>query len=194
MLGITSARINIKQLPSEPSEYRKMFKDTKVLGETNFVLSVGLDKIYDVLNAAREIDLMTDYNNYLIGSLDIKQLDLTDYMPVNISGLSLSSQSVGRLLNVEQALLSDAVHLFMKSLADLEETQTVTAPILTCESKTVWAYGTILMNIMKVVNFRALTGFLRFDQFGRRSDFDLDIVELRKSGLRTVCNLIHDLF
>lgn len=180
----------IKQLPSNPQEYRKMFKDVKKGGETNIVLSIGLDKVNETLVSARDIGLMTDYNNYLISSLDIKQLDLLEYAPVNITGLSLHSQSVGKLLNVEEALLSDSVYLFAKALDDLQETQAVTAPSLTCESRTPWAYGSILMNIMRVVNIRALTGFLKFDAYGRRSDFDLDILELRKEGFRRVSLLL----
>ena len=180
----------IKQLPSNALDYRKMFKDVKKGGETNFVLSIGLAKVNETLFAAQEIGLMTDYNNYLISSVDVKQLDLTDFIQVNISGLSLHSQSVGKLLSVEEALLSDSVYLFAKAMDDLQETQSVTAPALTCESRTPWAYGSILMNIMRVVNIRALTGFLKFDAYGRRSDFDLDILELRKEGFRRVSLLL----
>lgn len=163
-----------------------MFKDVKKSGESNFVLSISLDKVNDTLVSARDIGLMTEYNNYVIGSVDVKQLDLSQFSQVNISGLSLHAQSVGKLLSVEEALLSDAVSLFAKALDDLQETQAVIPPMLTCESRTPWAYGSILMNIMRVVNIRALTGVLKFDGFGRRSDFDLDIMELRKGDFRRV--------
>lgn len=186
LLKLSTARIMIKQLPSNSNDYRKMFKDVKKSGETNFVLSIGLPKVNETLTAAAEIGLMTDYNNYLICSVDVKQLDLSDFTQVNISGLSLHSQSLGKLLSVEEALLSDAVYLFAKALDDLQETQSVTPPSLTCESRTPWAFGSILMNIVRVVNIRALTGFLKFDAYGRRSDFDLDVLELRKGDFRRV--------
>ena len=39
---------------------------------------------------------------------------------------------------------------------------------------------------MKLVDTRGLTGRVRFDQFGIRTDFTLDIVELHRSGLEKV--------
>lgn len=163
-----------------------MFKDVKKSGESNIVLSISLEKVNETLVSARDIGLMTEYNNYVIAAVDVKQLDLSLFPNVNISGLSIHSQSVGKLFSVEEALISDAVYLFAKALSDLQGTQTVTAPMLTCEARTPWAYGSILMNIMKVVSMRALTGPLKFDQYGRRSDFDLDVMELRKGDFRRV--------
>jgi ionotropic kainate glutamate receptor 2 len=182
LLKLPIPKIMIKQLPSSTNDYRKMFKDIKKSKEPNIVLSIGLDKVNETLVSARDIGLMTVYNSYLIASLDLKQLDLSEFARVNISGLSLHAQSVGKLLSVEEALLSDSVYLFAKAMDDLRETQSVTPPSLTCQSRTPWAYGSILMNIMRVVNIRALTGFLKFDSYGRRSDFDVDILELRKEA------------
>ena len=46
---------------------------------------------------------------------------------------------------------------------------------------------------MKLVEIDGLTGRVKFDQFGWRTDFSLDIVELHKSGLEKV-GTWHDKF
>lgn len=184
LLRVNSVKLLIRQLPSSIDGYRKMFKDIKKSGEINLVLAVGLEKVNDIMESAQEVGLMTDYNHYMIANLDLHHLDLSNFTHVNISGMSLHYHSLKKSLTLEEALLSDAVSLFARAVDDLERTRSVTSPSLTCESRAPWAYGSILMNIMKVVNVRGLTGPLKFDEFGRRSDFLLDIIELRKNGFR----------
>ena len=46
---------------------------------------------------------------------------------------------------------------------------------------------------MKLVEIHGLTGLVKFDQYGLRTDFTLDIVELHKSGLEKV-GTWHDRF
>ena len=46
---------------------------------------------------------------------------------------------------------------------------------------------------MKLVEIHGLTGLVKFDQYGLRTDFSLDIVELHKSGLEKV-GTWHDRF
>jgi len=184
LLRVNSVKLLIRQLPPSVDSYRKMFKDIKKSGEINVVLSVALNRVNDILLAAQEVGLMTDYNNYMIANLDVHHLDLSNFTATNISGMTMHTHSLKKSLTIEEALLSDAVALFARAVDDLERTQTVTGPSLTCESRAPWAYGSILMNIMKVINVRGLTGPLKFDDFGRRSDFVLDIIELKKTGFR----------
>ena len=187
VLKLNNVKMLIKQLPPSSDSYKKMFKDLRKAGENNFILSVDLNKVNDILSSANEIGLITDYNNYLIANLNLHLLDLSNFTQTNISGVSLHSQPMSkRSLTIEEALLSDAVLLFARAVDDLERTQTVTGPSFTCESRVPWAYGSILVNIMKVINVRLLTGTLKLDEFGRRSDFGLDVIELRKTGFRRV--------
>ena len=57
---------------------------------------------------------------------------------------------------------------------------------LSCSSEDAWEHGNSLINYMKMVEIDGLTGRIKFDQDGQRSDFQLEIVELKKHGLDKV--------
>ncbi len=65
---------------------------------------------------------------------------------------------------------------------------------MSCEGQESWQHGNSLVNYMKWLEMEGLTGRIRFDSLGRRSDFELDIVELKKSGLEKVHNKLDFLF
>ena len=56
-------------------------------------------------------------------------------------------------------------------------------PALHCDSEATWQHGNSLVNYMKMVEVEGLTGPVRFDQWGIRHDFWLDLVELQREGL-----------
>lgn len=89
-------------------------------------------------------------------------------------------------IKTETALMYDAVHLFAKALHDLDTSQQIDVKPLSCESEDTWPHGYSLINYMKIVEMKGLTGVIKFDHQGFRSDFSLDIVELSKDGLRKV--------
>ena len=89
-------------------------------------------------------------------------------------------------LTTEPALLYDAVFLFSRALDDLERTQTVYPPTSTCDrpssNANPWIFGSILINFMKMINLKGLTGPIKFDpDYNYRSDFILDILEQKKA-------------
>ena len=96
-------------------------------------------------------------------------------------------------LDTTTALIYDSVHAFALALNELTEVQQVRQKPLECSGKTAWAHGNSLINYMKLVEIRGLTGLVKFDQYGLRTDFTLDIVELHKSGLEKV-GTWHDRF
>ena len=57
---------------------------------------------------------------------------------------------------------------------------------LSCSTEDAWEHGNSLINYMKMVEIEGLTGRIKFDQDGQRSDFQLEIVELKKHGLDKV--------
>lgn len=54
-------------------------------------------------------------------------------------------------LQTTTALLYDAVALFARALDDLDRTQSIFMPSLSCESKGSWPYGTALIDAMRRV-------------------------------------------
>ncbi|PBC34948.1 Glutamate receptor, ionotropic kainate [Apis cerana cerana] len=87
----------------------------------------------------------------------------------------------------ETSLMYDAVHLFAKALHDLDTSQQIDIKPLSCESTDTWPHGYSLINYMKIVEMTGLTGTIKFDHQGFRSDFILDIIELNnKEGLKKI--------
>ena len=70
--------------------------------------------------------------------------------------------------------------------------QVVTTQPLSCSGEETWQHGNSLVNYMKLVEMEGLTGTVKFDQHGFRTDFRLEIVELKKHGLEKV-GTWHDL-
>ncbi|XP_044006778.1 glutamate receptor ionotropic, kainate 2 isoform X4 [Aphidius gifuensis] len=90
-------------------------------------------------------------------------------------------------LKTEVALMYDAVHLFSKALHVLDTSQQIDIKQLSCESADTWSHGYSLINYMKIVEMKGLTGLIKFDHQGFRSDFMLDIIELNsKEGLKKI--------
>ncbi|KAI4485875.1 hypothetical protein M0804_006364 [Polistes exclamans] len=87
----------------------------------------------------------------------------------------------------ETSLMYDAVYLFAKALHDLDTSQQIDIKPLSCESTDTWPHGYSLINYMKIVEMTGLTGIIKFDHQGFRSDFILDIIELNnKDGLKKI--------
>ncbi|XP_047500047.1 glutamate receptor ionotropic, kainate 2-like [Penaeus chinensis] len=83
----------------------------------------------------------------------------------------------------ETALIYDAVRLFVQALQALDNSTFVQVAPLICEGEEAWIHGNSLINYMKMVYFTGLTGFIKFDALGFRTDFALDIVELGMQNL-----------
>ena len=63
---------------------------------------------------------------------------------------------------------------------------------LTCSGEETWQHGNSLVNYMKLVEMDGLTGKVKFDQRGLRTDFTLEIVELKRQGLTKVGSFDHN--
>ena len=109
------------------------------------------------------------------------------------------------LFQTDTALLYDAVTLFATALADLDLSQVmiqiwpelgnihalilikvINMVPLSCSSDNTWEHGNSLINYMKMADINGLTGRIKFDENGLRTDFELEIVELKKHGLDKV--------
>ncbi|XP_064086752.1 glutamate receptor ionotropic, kainate 2-like isoform X1 [Macrobrachium nipponense] len=118
-----------------------------------------------------------------------------------------------RHITTEAALMYDAVHVFAKALDDLDSSSEIGIHSeLFCESDQTWKHGNSLINFMKWYSSRpygagsrpsspysnmsrypyydrldGLTGLIKFNTEGFRSDFQLDILEVDvKEGLKKV--------
>ncbi|XP_047523193.1 glutamate receptor ionotropic, kainate 2 isoform X6 [Pieris napi] len=207
--GPSELPVAVRQLP-DSHDYRPLLKQIKNSAESHIVLDCATERIRDVLQQAQQIGMMSDYHSYLITSLDLHSVDLEEfkYGGTNITALRLldperaevqrvvrdwvyDEARKGRKLQLghtsaktETALMYDAVHLFAKALHDLDTSQQIDVRPLSCEAEDTWPHGYSLINYMKIVEMKGLTGVIKFDHQGFRSDFTLDIIELTRDGLQ----------
>ncbi|KAK8395880.1 hypothetical protein O3P69_005773 [Scylla paramamosain] len=214
LLQDSSWKVHIRQLVPN-TDHRPLLKQIRWSTETRILVDVRQDMIYDVLRQAGQVGLMTQYYSYFITSLDFNQVDLHEFRhgDTNITGIQLvdpNSKNVkdlvekwklgerlrGRSLPQDNkittgaALMFDAVILFASALTTMDKSGQVTIRELNCSGDRTWQHGNSLINYMKWVRVVGLTGVLRFDDAGFRSDFNLDIIEMdinnRINALKTV--------
>ncbi|XP_040071934.1 glutamate receptor ionotropic, kainate 2 isoform X2 [Ixodes scapularis] len=175
--------------------------------EFNIVLDVATERVVEFLEAASEIGMMTEYYNYVITSLDTHTLDVSKFKNTlaNVSALRLvdlekwdmkrllhdwtnSELRFGRkaleltALKTELALLFDAAMLFARALHDMEHIENFELKSFNCDIPANWTNGEALLQRMKTVQVKGLTGPLRLDDKGLRTDFSMNVIELKSSG------------
>ncbi|XP_050428924.1 glutamate receptor ionotropic, kainate 2-like [Adelges cooleyi] len=203
--------IRIRQL-SSGNNYRTELREIKDSGETKILLDCTFNILMDVLVQAQQVGLMGSEHNYIISSLDMHTLDLDPfkYSGTNITGMRLvkpyeddfknavaqwsdhlsplepddSTVEPEKIL-LESALIYDAVQLFTASVYNLSKDFPISQVATPCNSTASWKHGFTLINHMKMAkDFKGLTGKIKFDQEGFRSDFELELVDLTAKGLR----------
>ncbi|XP_067123751.1 glutamate receptor ionotropic, kainate 2 isoform X1 [Centruroides vittatus] len=208
---IRERKIIVRQfMPGQ--EYRKLLKELGRSGIKNIVLDVPTNHIHTALKHAQQVDMMSEYHNYFLTSLDIDTVDLEDfqYGGTNISGYRLVEQemqqtsvinqvwqplspvhnqrdldnTILRVSSTEVALMYDAVKLLAKALNDLDQGQKIRPRPLSCVTEEPWVHGISLINYMRMINIKGLTSDIKFDQHGVRSDFKLKVLELTHEGLK----------
>ncbi|KAK4023250.1 Glutamate receptor [Daphnia magna] len=212
-LSINSGyKITVRQLP-DSDDYRPLLKEMKKMGERNIVLDCSqLSRVSEVLQQAQQVGMTTLAQSYFITSLDMHILDYEEYKQggANITGLRMINpyrretidtvgkwniweMSAGKNLNVtektltlEAALVHDAVQLLAKALHDMGTNQDVTPRSFSCDGVDSWAQGNNLVNFIKTTEIEGLSGTIKFDSEGSRSNFNLSIVELQTDGLTVV--------
>ncbi|XP_050533361.1 glutamate receptor ionotropic, kainate 2-like [Daktulosphaira vitifoliae] len=203
--------IRIRQL-SSGGNYRSELREVKDSGETKILLDCTIDILMDVLIQAQQVGLMGSEHSYLISSLDMHVLDLEPfkYSGTNITGMRLVKPYEDDFKNaiaqwsdymspfepddttidservlLDSALIYDAVQLFSGSIYNLSKDFEISQDITPCNSSISWKHGFTLINHMKMIkDFKGLTGKIKFDQEGFRSDIDLELVDLTQNGLR----------
>ncbi|KYB25025.1 hypothetical protein TcasGA2_TC031399 [Tribolium castaneum] len=206
-------RMVVRQLDKyQNGNYRPTLKEVWRSGATHFVLDCSTDILEEVLHQAQQVGLVTNKQFYIITNLDFHTLDLTSfqYSETNITGMrfidpdSDEIQNLGLTLyrndftntefgfieawkvNLEMALIIDAVTMFGEVLNRLPKDFAI--PSIDCASDKAWTYGTTLTNLVKSVKYPGYTGLIQFDNFGLRSAFGLEIIELKEGGIIKIGN------
>ncbi|KAL9891638.1 glutamate receptor ionotropic, kainate 2 isoform X3 [Glossina fuscipes] len=185
-------------------DYRNVLRRIRNSGETSFIVVGSIETLPELLKQAQQVGLMTGAYRYIISDLDLQTLDLEPYQhsDANITGIRLISPenelvlevakalyeeedpyvNVSCPLTVNMALVYDGVQLLAETFKHI-----MFRPVsLNCNDDVTWDKGYTLVNYMKSLSIKGLSGDIKFDYEGLRTDFLLDIIELTVSGLQKI--------
>ncbi|XP_046673759.1 glutamate receptor ionotropic, kainate 2-like [Homalodisca vitripennis] len=198
--------VTVRQL-DDGGNFRPVLRRIKNTNEKNIVLDCSTESLYTVLLHAQQVGLMGSDYSYIITSLDLHTIDLEPFMyaGTNITGVrffdpeSAEVQQVikfwaerkkdhgqdikAETLLAETALVHDAVLLYAKALDEFLKGRQLELKSLSCDNNDNWEHGYSIINFMKVSEVTGLSGLIKFDHEGFRSDFKLDIIELTSEGI-----------
>ncbi|XP_034944502.1 glutamate receptor ionotropic, kainate 2-like isoform X2 [Chelonus insularis] len=197
--------VTIRYLGEGP-DYRATLKRVKYSGDHNIVLECTHEILEEVLTQSLQVGLLSDRHKIIITSMDLQMLDLNPFQHsgVNITGVrlvdpedpdsieifdnylyELGLEDLSKM-HTEWALIFDAVQLFARAFKPFKEAVKVNVRSLACDGYDTWEHGASLANFIRNIEMKGLTGLIKFDTNGFRSDFKLDIVRLGNEGLKTI--------
>ncbi|KAG5882513.1 hypothetical protein JTB14_033314 [Gonioctena quinquepunctata] len=194
----------------ELDNYRATIKDLKNSGQKSIVLDCRIEHLNEVLTQLQQAGVMNENFNYFITNLDAHTEDLLPFMysNANITGIRMINPNeeyvrtmsrelypedeftAGWKLRIETALIIDSANMFSKILNNRQR-MSPTAIVknsnrLPCNESVSWEHGYSVVNMLKTSSYDGLTGLVRFNNEGFRSDFLLDIYELREGGMTDI--------
>jgi len=207
-------RLVIKQLDHNENGYRDVLKEIFFSESNLIVLDCEQEILDDVLKQAQQVGLISQGYFFLLTSLDAHTVNLEDYKygGTNFTAFRLIDvdkpevqnviysivegmidQELRTAMNVPEgnldtttALIYDSVHAFALALNELSAVQQVRQRSLDCSGQSTWVHGNSLINYMKMVEFIGLSGPIKFDTSGLRTQFAMDLMELQMTGLTKV--------
>ncbi|XP_055926378.1 glutamate receptor ionotropic, kainate 2-like isoform X2 [Argiope bruennichi] len=189
-------------------DFTKFMKDLSKLRETNFVVDLPLHRVRELFIAADKLNMMTEYQRYLLTSLDVHTVDwsqsiigrsnITAFRLINpnneeykrfLDEWIFSEQTAGKEISSKQpitteaALLYDAVLLLSRALYDLDRGNPITPKSLFCDGSDVWEEGRAIANYITKVPMEGASGSIKLNLNGQRTTFSLDIIKVTKRGI-----------
>nr|AKI28993.1 ionotropic receptor CG5621 [Bactrocera dorsalis] len=205
MYGTMGPTITVRRYELDLNgNYRNVLRRIKNSGDYSFVVVGSMATLPEFFKQAQQVGLMTDDYRYIVGNLDFQTMDLEPFQhgDTNITGIRLVSpdeklvqdlaktlyeteepfQNVSCPLTTSMALVYDGVQL----LAETFKHVMFRAVPLNCNDASSWDKGYTLVNYMKSLSLTGLTGEVKFDYEGLRTDFVLDVIELTMSGMQKI--------
>merc|ERR1712128_352916 len=205
----------IKQLEHNENSYRDVLKEIYFSDSNLIVLDCERKILAEVLQQAQQVGLISQGYYFLLTSLDAHTVDLEDfkYGGTNFTAFRMIDVDKPEVQNVIYSIVEgmiddelrmaninvpegnldtttapiyDSVHAFALALNELTAVQQVRQRPLDCSGQTAWVHGNSLINYMKMVEFIGLSGPIKFDASGLRTQFAMDLMELQMTGLTKV--------
>jgi len=206
-----SKNLEIYIRQTNPANYRTVLREIKKKDIFNIIVDTNPSNINLFFRVILQLQMNNHKYHYTFTSFDVETLDLEDfkYNQVNITAFRFVDSETMRvkdileemenfspigssilnrsgLIETEPAMVYDSVHVFARGL----EAATVEGPELrirnlSCEEELPWKEGSTLFNYISGVDFKGLTGPIKFKE-GKRVDFKLDLLKLKTAKLQKV--------
>ncbi|XP_028998868.1 glutamate receptor 2-like isoform X1 [Betta splendens] len=204
--------INVGNLKDERKDeaYRSLFQDLELLKQRRIILDCEQDKVKDIMEQVITIGRHVKGYHYIIANLGFLDGDLSkiQYGGANVSGFQIvdfDDPVVAKFENrwealeekeypgadtqirYTSALTFDAVHVMTEAFRFLHKqridmSRRGNSGDCLANPAVPWAQGVEIERALKQVRVDGLTGNIQFDQYGKRINYSVTIMELKNNG------------
>uniref|UniRef100_A0A672IIJ3 Glutamate receptor n=1 Tax=Salarias fasciatus TaxID=181472 RepID=A0A672IIJ3_SALFA len=209
--GVVTA-INVGNLKDERKDeaYRSLFQDLELRGERRIILDCEQDKVKDIMEQVITIGRHVKGYHYIIANLGFVDGDLSkiQYGGANVSGFQIVDFDDPVVAKFDQrwealeekeypgadarirytsALTYDAVHVMTDAFRFLHKqridmSRRGNSGDCLANPAVPWAQGVEIERALKQVRVDGLTGNIQFDQYGKRINYSVTVMELKNNG------------
>uniref|UniRef100_A0A336KHH4 CSON010578 protein n=1 Tax=Culicoides sonorensis TaxID=179676 RepID=A0A336KHH4_CULSO len=199
--------IIVRKLDDEEDQ-RPVLKALQDMGESHIILAVNTERVIELLRQAAEVKLFGDYVSFIIADLDIHTIDFEEitHSGTNITAMRLIHTDNDELMYMTQlwkqrdrglriqgvnnytmsGIFNDAVKIFVSAFMDIDSTEEIEIAQLSCDEPEPWQQGNSITSFLKRKEGEGVTGKIGFNEYGERTLFNLEIIELGKDGFKTI--------
>ncbi|XP_047220764.1 glutamate receptor 2-like isoform X2 [Girardinichthys multiradiatus] len=204
--------INVGDLKDERKDeaYRSLFQDLEIRKERRIILDCEQDKVKDIMEQVITIGRHVKGHHYIIANLGFLDGDLSkiQYGGANVSGFQIVDFDDPVVAKFDQrwealeekeypgadtrirytsALTYDAVHVMTEAFRFLHKqridmSRRGNSGDCLANPAVPWAQGVEIERALKQVRVDGLTGNIQFDQYGKRINYSVTIMELKNNG------------
>ncbi|XP_056264992.1 glutamate receptor 2-like isoform X6 [Pseudoliparis swirei] len=204
--------INVGNLKDERKDeaYRSLFQDLEIRKERRIILDCEQDKVRDIMEQVITIGRHVKGYHYIIANLGFVDGDLSkiQYGGANMSGFQIVDFDDPLVAKFDQrwealeekeypgadsrikytsALTYDAVHVMTEAFRFLHKqridmSRRGNSGDCLANPAVPWAQGVEIERALKQVRVDGLTGNIQFDQYGKRINYSVTVMELKNSG------------
>ncbi|KAK6493319.1 glutamate receptor 2 isoform X7 [Huso huso] len=208
--------INVGNLKDEKKDeaYRSLFQDLEIKKERRVILDCEQDKVKDIMEQVITIGRHVKGYHYIIANLGFVDGDLSkiQYGGANVSGFQIVDfddpvvskfdqrwealeekeyPGADNRIRYTSALTYDAVQVMTEAFRYLRKqridiSRRGNAGDCLANPAVPWAQGVEIERALKQVHVEGLTGNIQFDQYGRRINYTVNVMELKNSGPRKI--------
>ncbi|XP_051242350.1 glutamate receptor 2-like isoform X1 [Dicentrarchus labrax] len=204
--------INVGNLKDERKDeaYRSLFQDLEIRKERRIILDCEQDKVKDIMEQVITIGRHVKGYHYIIANLGFVDGDLSkiQYGGANVSGFQIVDFDDPVVAKFDQrwealeekeypgadtrirytsALTYDAVHVMTEAFRFLHKqridmSRRGNSGDCLANPAVPWAQGVEIERALKQVRVDGLTGNIQFDQYGKRINYSVTVMELKNNG------------